>query len=121
MDSCSVSPVSMGRTTKSSYLGPLDDHDETEPCLIGYCSCPYYESGDLCKHIWASLRFIDEDPFVENYRDFPHLLFLNIRNYCFRIGFHEHEQHDVLEDIRTGILNNDIPKRRTLGAESEQV
>ncbi len=35
----------------------LDDSDEVKGC---HCSCPYYASGHLCKHLYASLLTLDK-------------------------------------------------------------
>lgn len=44
----------------------LDEEDEVKTC---HCNCPYYASGHLCKHLYASLLTLDhvlDDVKVEN-------------------------------------------------------
>lgn len=31
------------------------------PAIIAACTCPYYEGGELCKHIWATLLAADQN------------------------------------------------------------
>ena len=39
--------------------------DGDSKCVMGSCSCPHYQSGNFCKHIWASLLYMEGHPFLE--------------------------------------------------------
>ena len=38
------------------------DWDDKPGVITAACDCPYFDGGGLCKHVWASLLALDENP-----------------------------------------------------------
>ncbi|MFO0921899.1 MAG: SNF2-related protein [Pirellulales bacterium] len=53
---CGIHAIAHGQSEYNVYI----DFSELEDRNIGvHCDCPRFQGGDLCKHLWATLRYLD--------------------------------------------------------------